>query len=837
MTAETMTRCRTILVAGALALLAGAVARADVYDDVVKYEWAQPRTPLATIEQEARDAATPAARAAIETKLLKALADPGATYECKQFVCRMLRRMGSPACVPALAKLLADEKLSHMARFALQDLPGDEAGAALRDAMDKLSGKLRVGVITSLGERRDAKAVPALAKLASGADVELAHAAIGALGRIATADAAKALAGAKVPDSLKNKATDACLVCADRMLDAGDAAAAAAIYTKTFAEAGPKPLRIAALRGMVLADGEKAAATLIGLLKDKDADLRRAATKFLVEMPGPGAAQVIAAKLAAVSTAEQAMLIDVLTQRGDAAAAAAVTQLVDSKDEPVRLAAVKALAVLGDASSVPVLVKTAAAGGPLGDAATKSLNELKGEGVGEAIGKLLDSPDAVVRAGAIGVLTARGDRSMCGEMLKAARDPDEKIRMAAIEGVGALGGCQVLPGIVSLLVASKPGAERDALDRAVTAVAGRVDEGERDVAAAAVAAGLAKADADAKVRLLTVLGRTGGPKALEAVRGQVGAADADVATSAVRALAAWPDAAPADDLLKVIKTTSNNTQKVLAFRGYIRMANLSAGRSAGETTRMYEQALALATNAAEKKSVLAGLAGARSAEALKLVESLVADDALKAEAELAVVQVAGNARDAAPDEARAALKKIVASTKRDDLRQKARATLAEMDKFAGYVTSWLGSGPYTAGNLFDTAYPPEAKDSRDVKWHLLAKGIGPQKIDLEQAIAKGGNRAGYLKTSIWSPADQDVRLDIGSDDGVRVWINGKLVHSNNATRPCTPGQDKVKTRLKKGWNAVLVKVTQGGGEWELSFRVAAPDGTALEGMKVSVEGR
>lgn len=837
MTAETMTRCRTILAVAALALLAGAVARADVYDDVVKYEWAQPRTPLATIEQEIRDAATPAARAAIETRLLKALADPGATYECKQFVCRMLRRTGSPACVPALAKLLADEKLSHMARFALQYLPGDEAGAALRDAMGKLSGKLKVGVITSVGERRDAKAVPALAELASGADVELARAAIGALGRIATADAAKALAGAKVPAALKDKATDARLVCADRLLAGGDAAAAAAIYKKTFAEAGPKPLRIAALRGTVLADGEKAVATLVGLLKDKDADLRRAATKFLVEMPGPGAAQAIAAKLASVSAPEQAMLIDVLTQRGDAAAAAAVTQLVDSKDEPVRLAAVKALAVLGDASSVPVLVKTAAAGGPLGDAATASLNQLKGAGVGEAIGRLLDSPDAIVRAGAIGVLTARGDRSMCGAMLKAARDPDEKIRRAAIEGVGALGGCQAMPETVSLLVASKPGAERDALDRAVTAVAGRVGEGEKDAAAAAVAGGLAKADADVKVRLLTVLGQTGGPKALEAVRGQVGAADADVATSAVRVLAAWPDAAPADDLLNVIKTTRNNTQKVLAFRGYIRMANLSAGRSAGETTRMYEQALALATNAAEKKSVLAGLAGARSAEALKLVESLVADDALKAEAELAVVQVAGNARDAAPDEARAALKKIVASTKSDDLRQKAQAALAEMDKFVGYVTSWLGSGPYTGGDLFGTAYPPEAKDAKDVKWHLLAKGIGPQEIDLEQAIASGGDRAGYLKTSLWSPVDQEVRLDIGSDDGVKVWINDKLVHSNSATRPCTPGQDKVKVGLKKGWNAVLVKVTQGGGEWELSFRVARPDGTALEGMKVSVEGR
>ncbi|MBL7223072.1 MAG: hypothetical protein ISS72_04395, partial [Candidatus Brocadiae bacterium] len=116
-----------LLALAALALcVAGGAAMGDEYDDLVKYDWSQGRATLAAIEAQIRDAATPAARQAIEARLIKVLAHPAATGPCKQFVCRMLRRVGSPACVPAVKPLLADAKLAHMARFALQHLEGDE---------------------------------------------------------------------------------------------------------------------------------------------------------------------------------------------------------------------------------------------------------------------------------------------------------------------------------------------------------------------------------------------------------------------------------------------------------------------------------------------------------------------------------------------------------------------------------------------------------------------------------------------------------------------------------------------------------------------------------------
>ena len=494
------------------------------------------------------------------------------------------------------------------------------------------------------------------------------------------------------------------------------------------------------------------------------------------------------------------------------------------------MAAIQTLAVLGDAGSVPVLAKAVAAGGPVRDAAVGALNRIRGKGVGEAIATLLGSKDAAVRAGIVEVLATRADKSMVPAMLEAARDKDADVRSSAVKGLEAAAGAGELPALVDLLAKAEAG-ERGGIEKALTAAIART--GDTEAQSAPLVAGLAKADADAKGRLLRLLGRVGGEKALSAVRGALGDASAEVATAAVRALSDWPDASPAPDLLKVIQTTDDRTRKALAFRGYVQMANMP-GVGGEEAVRMYKQALGLARTDAEKKSVLAGLAGSHVPEALGLVKGLLADSAVQAEAELALVQVAGNVRDADPSAARAALDQAVKATKSDAVRQKAQGILNEMDKFRGYVSSWLVAGPYTKGSPFDTAYPPEKKGA-DVAWQVATKGVGPQIIDLVKAIGAGSNRAAYALAWLYSPADQAVRLELGSDDGIKVWVGGKQVHANNATRPCRPGEDKADARLAKGWNRILVKIAQGGADWAFSFRVTKPDGSPLDGLKVRLE--
>src|ERR1035438_876458 len=127
-----------------------------------------------------------------EKKLIAVLKSDAPQKE-KADACRELARIGTKDAVAPLAALLADEKLSHMARYGLETIPDASVDKALRDAAAKLHGRQLVGVIGSLGVRRDAKAVNALAKLLHDSDNDVGQAAARALGRIGNPPAVKAL--------------------------------------------------------------------------------------------------------------------------------------------------------------------------------------------------------------------------------------------------------------------------------------------------------------------------------------------------------------------------------------------------------------------------------------------------------------------------------------------------------------------------------------------------------------------------------------------------------------------------------------------------------------------
>ena len=110
---------------------------------------------------------------------------------------------------------------------------------------------MKIGLVSSLGNRADATSVPLLAPLLSAPNAALAKAAAAALGLIGTSSAATALGGAKPAETAVSFALlDARLCCAERLLRHGKRAEALAIFT-TLADgtANPKPVRLAATRG------------------------------------------------------------------------------------------------------------------------------------------------------------------------------------------------------------------------------------------------------------------------------------------------------------------------------------------------------------------------------------------------------------------------------------------------------------------------------------------------------------------------------------------------------------------------------------------------------------
>jgi HEAT repeat protein len=116
--------------------------------------------------------------------LVKVVKDPEASVFARAKACQRLAVVGKEPAIPALEMLLPQEELSHYARFALEAIPGRSVNEALRRALDKVEGELLIGVINSIGHRRDTEALPALSKLLHSSDNEVSEAAAAALSRI-----------------------------------------------------------------------------------------------------------------------------------------------------------------------------------------------------------------------------------------------------------------------------------------------------------------------------------------------------------------------------------------------------------------------------------------------------------------------------------------------------------------------------------------------------------------------------------------------------------------------------------------------------------------------------
>ena len=265
--------------------------------------------------------------------------------------------------------------MSHAARFALESMPYPEAGAALCAALDDTSGETKVGIVNSLGQRRERAAVPALIALAKDADAQLAAAAAAALGKTGTKKATNALRELKstAPDALQLTVSDALLECAEQRLAKGNRKGARALYEDLRSTGEPTHVRVAAFRGIAFAAGSKAMAVVTAGLTGGDPETESAALGLLVELKGGAIAKDIEALLPKVTPRMQAALLQAVAQRGDRTLAPTVAAMVKSEYPEVRIAALAAVAATGDASSVPLLaqVATNTAGGGAGSGARR----------------------------------------------------------------------------------------------------------------------------------------------------------------------------------------------------------------------------------------------------------------------------------------------------------------------------------------------------------------------------------------------------------------------------------------------------------------------------------
>lgn len=168
----------------------------------------------------------------------------------------------------------------------------------------------------------------------------------------------------------------------------------------------------------------------------------------------------------------------------------------------------------------------------------------------------------------------------------------------------------------------------------------------------------------------------------------------------------------------------------------------------------------------------------------------------------------------------------------------AAADSAEEAAKAMYYHDWhvLGPFPNEDGKGFWAVYPPERGIDLDgwysglgntsMRWRRILGGDGPASrpgpVDLRAVFQVKSAACGYAHTVIRSERERRLRLLLGADGSLALWVNGKPALAKEGPHEARPDEHAVDLTLRKGENALLLKFCQGDGPWALYARLDVP---------------
>jgi hypothetical protein len=175
----------------------------------------------------------------------------------------------------------------------------------------------------------------------------------------------------------------------------------------------------------------------------------------------------------------------------------------------------------------------------------------------------------------------------------------------------------------------------------------------------------------------------------------------------------------------------------------------------------------------------------------------------------------------------------------------------DVPKHFGFLMNWHVIGPFdnTKREGFDTVFPPEKEikldasyegkpedngAKRTVKWQAYESKHEQGKLDFNKPLGMLKQTVAYAYTTFDAPEARDAEIRLGCKNGWKVWLNGELLFGRDEYhRGAQMDQYKLKAKLKKGENTILVKCCQNEQtenwtvEWEFQLRVCDATGTAI----------
>ncbi len=765
---------------------------------------------------------------------LAAVLDAKASYAAKEFCCRQLALIGSEPQLPVLQRYVLDKAMSNIVLFALARFPESaKVDQALRQACRKSQGSVRMAVIKTIAVRRDVNAVDLLKTIVSKDKSDSTkNCALLALAHIGSEPALRIIEQAPHLGAHN-----------DAMLLIADTAApdqAAKIYD-TLSQPGQKPdIRSAALAGLIRLGDKKANPLLQHFLSDADVDLFDAALGAVRRSTDAELKKQVVAQVASLPSPRQPLVIQALADARDHALAADVETWANSEDRAVRLADVEALGKTGAVSSVALLLQRAVAGEEAErKAAASSLASLRG--IDAELVRLLESGglDAARKVVVLSALTARVTAAAVPLILQNARDVNEQVRKESFKALYVLAGPQDLPSLLQLVLASPESSLPDA-EKALAVVTKRLEH-DQSFPEQLMADLSSTGDIKVKCSLLRILSGIGQQSTLPVIRQALQDKNLQVQETAIRGMSGWPNAVPADDLLLVSAKAKEPLHRILAMQGYLHIVSGDSTIAESAKALKYAEAIRSAEREQEKKLAFSHLARLTDIGALELVAPYLKDPAVCDEAAMAMISVGKKCWAREQRAVGAAMQAVDNSRCSAAVKVQARAVLGAFAKAKEFIVDWQAAGPFSIpsvpASLLFTLQLDAEYDWGSAVYETFTNIFDPDRpyyMDLAGTLKGQNHQTAYLRTNIRSPQQQQVLFIFGSDDGAKIWLNGKVVFARNTARTYQVDEDKITVTLQQGWNTLMIKIMQAEGrDWGASLRLVGVDGRPLPDLIIT----
>ncbi len=197
---------------------------------------------------------------------------------------------------------------------------------------------------------------------------------------------------------------------------------------------------------------------------------------------------------------------------------------------------------------------------------------------------------------------------------------------------------------------------------------------------------------------------------------------------------------------------------------------------------------------------------------------------------------------------------VVSSTRKSAPDEAERNELAKVkppppdpaDRGVPEPKDWFLAYPFDPN--IGQSFPPEGKI--DLKAAMKGKGGANVKWTPTQAQVEDNRLARlnfkpfnnpndtcvYALIHVLAPSPMNCKLLVGSDDGVKVWLNGTSVHTADRNRATKVDEDQIGIKLNEGWNRLLFKVRNRDGDYSLVMRLADNNNRPIDGLLYDASG-